>query len=112
LVLLLEIHSSSVYIAPTGTPAQSVSSSRNLTQATTNISDRDSVKKTSTLSSGKEFETAAEKKQTQQLTLPTPNNTQPLNTRTAKALESYISTFNTASQQTVSSSLTGIDFYA
>jgi len=108
----LEIHSSSVYIAPAGTPAQNTRSSSNLTPATVNISDRDPVKKTSTLSSGKEFETAVEKKQAQQLTLPSPNNTQALDTRTARALGSYISTFNTVSQQKVSSALTGIDFYA
>jgi len=112
LVLLLEIHSSSVYIAPAGTPAQKAKSASNLTPATVNISDREPDKKTATLSSNKEFATAVEKKQAQQLSLPSPNNNQALDARTAKALGSYISTFNTTSQQTVSSSLTGIDFYA
>ncbi len=107
----MEIHSSSVYIAPAGIPAQDAKPSGNVTPATTSISEPDKLKNTSAISSGQAFETAAEKKQAQQLSLPSAK-TQPLDTRTAQALSRYISTFNTVSQQTAASSLTGIDFYA
>jgi len=112
----VEIHSSSLYIAPSGQTAQSTNRSSNAAQSndaldkSNNAPQRDN----SPLSSSDEFVAAAQKRQAQQLaTLAPPNtNNEALDTRTAKALDAYASTYNQIPQQQIASTITGIDFYA
>jgi len=112
----VEIHSSSLYIAPSGQTAQSTNRSGKLVQSndalnkTNNAQQRDN----SPLSSNDEFALAAQKRQSQQLAVLAPANTnnEPVDTRTAKALDAYASTYNQIPQQKIASTITGVDFYA
>jgi len=109
----VEIHNSSLYIAPSG---QNTNSSSNTAQSndaldkSNNAQQRDN----SPLSSSDEFAAAAQKRQAQQLAVLAPPDTskEPLDTRTAKALGTYASTYNQIPQQQIASTITGIDFYA
>jgi len=109
----VEIHNSSLYIAPSG---QSTNRSSNTAQSndaldkSNNAQQRDN----SPLSSSDEFAVAAQKRQAQQLAVlaPPDTNNEPLDTRTAKALDTYASTYNQIPQQQIASTITGIDFYA
>ena len=113
----MEIHSSSLYIAPSDQTAQSTNRSSNATQSSSDALDKSNnapQHNNSPLSSSDEFAAAAKKRQTQQLVTLTPpdTNNEPLDTRTAKALDAYASTYNQIPQQQIASTITGIDFYA
>ncbi len=107
--IVLEIHSSSQYIPPAGNQAHATGDKVQLKQTdqTTHETARPPV------SANEEFETAAQKKQKQQLPalLSLPEQRQTLNRHTAQALNTYTNTFNQVAQQT-SAGLTGIDLYA
>jgi len=98
----LEIHSSSLYIAPTpqSTPQPTEPPK---TEKERNKADTPSE---APLSTPEQFEGAATQ-------LASSNHQQaPLDTRTAKALDAYSSTFNQLPQQQIAATITGVDFYA
>jgi len=109
----VEIHNSSLYIAPSG---QNTNSSSNTAQSNDalNKSNNAQQRDNSPLSSSDEFAAAAQKRQAQQLAVLAPPDAskEPLDTRTAKALGTYASTYNQIPQQQIASTITGIDFYA
>lgn len=106
---IVEIHSSSLYIAPSGQTTQSTSRSSNAAQLDNTLDKPNNVQQR--LSKSDEFATATQKKQTQQLLVSAPPNNEALSTRTAKALGTYASTYNQIPQQQIASTITGIDFY-
>lgn len=110
----MEIHSSSLYIAPGNQSTQNSSSNAARPNETLDAPNNTQQRNNTPLSSSDEFAAAAQKRQTQQLTLlASPNtNNEPLDTRTAKALGAYVSAYNQIPQQQIASSITGIDFYA
>ncbi|RLA18249.1 MAG: hypothetical protein DRQ62_13945 [Gammaproteobacteria bacterium] len=112
---ILEIHSSSLSIAPQGTPSQSTAHSTTNTVSDEESNERGRVLKSNLntpLSTYHEFQESAKKQQAQQLRLISENDSNHLlNARTINALNTYTSTFNQLLQQNAASNLTGIDLY-
>lgn len=112
---ILQIHSSSLHIAPQGTPSQStVHSAKNIALDEQSNEPGRSVKNplTAPLSTIQEFQEAADTKQSLETHPRSENaNDQSRNTHIAIALDAYSTTFNQLSQQQIDASISGIDFY-
>jgi len=110
----VEIHSSSLYIAPSSQPAPSTTQANNPKPESQTTPAYDEVKKATQPSSNDQFADAAQKKQALQLPhLSTANESNtPLDTATKKALTEYKNISSQIPQQQINSTLSGIDFYA